>query len=126
MGEKLRVFLQRLPSHREKIGGGERPPRVRDVRDIAALVNPLGDQLDIGVVATKFRQKCASRFVDCCSIDDFNPRCDSVEIYRQSYENDPELVTMPFDDAWKVMMDLVRRIEDEYGLPGVFPMNDNH
>jgi len=124
VAEKLRAFLQSLPPHRGKIGGGGRLPRARDIWDIAALVDKLGDQLDIESVAHTFKRKCASRFVDCSSVDDYAPEPDSVEIFRQVYEADDELASIPFEDAWRVMTGLVRRIEREYGLPGVFPLDE--
>ncbi len=124
VAEKLRAFLQSLPPYRLKMGGGDRTPRVRDIRDIAVLVNSLGDRIDIKSVATKFKQKCASRLVDCCSIDDYSPGTGSIEVFRQNYEADRELAETPFDDAWKIMRDLVGRIEVEYGLPGAFPLDE--
>lgn len=124
VAEKLRAFLQSLPPYRKKMGGGERTPRVRDIRDIAVLVEMLGDQLDIESVARKFQRRCASRLVDCCSVDDYSPKPDSIEIYRQNYEADDELATIRFNVAWKTMMELVSRIENEFGLPGAFPLDE--
>ena len=124
VAEKLRAFLQSLPPYRIKMGGGDRTPRVRDIWDIAVLVEMLGDQLDVESVARKFQRKCASRLVDCCSVDDYSPKPDSIEIYRQNYEADDELATIPFNVAWKTMIELVGRIENEFGLPGAFPIDE--
>ena len=122
LAEKLRAFLQSLPPHRSKIGGGNRPPRVRDIRDIAAIMKTIGDRTDIETVVAIFARKCRSRYVDCTSVGDFAPEPGSIEIFRQAYENDKELAEIPFDEAWNLMMELVRRISSGYGLPGTFPL----
>ena len=125
VAEKLRAFLQSLAPHRAKIGGGGRLPRVRDIWDIAALANTLGDQLEIEEIAKAFKRKCESKLVDCSSVDDFTPKPDSVEIYRQAYEADQELASIPFEHAWSTMTDLVSRIQRKHGLPGVFPLDES-
>lgn len=125
LAEKLRAFLQSLPPHRSKIGPGNRPPRVRDIRDIAAMMKTIGDRTDIETVAEIFARKCRSRYVDCTSVGDFAPEPGSIGIFRQAYENDEELAEIPFDEAWNLMMDLVSLISSGPGLPGTFPLPED-
>ncbi|MFC1705930.1 nucleotidyl transferase AbiEii/AbiGii toxin family protein [Planctomycetota bacterium] len=121
IAEKLRAFLQQLPTHRKKIGARANPPRVRDIRDIAVLMDSTEDALDWESLAASFRDKCAAKSVDCRSPADFAPEPDSKALYRELYNDDEELRSVPFERAWKRMIEVVDRLIDGFGPPGEFP-----
>lgn len=121
VAEKLRAWLQKLPPYLRKVGGGDAPPRVRDLRDIHVLLSRTSP-LDWEQLGRSFMDKCAVRFVDCSSPADLLPDGLSIELVRSLYDADESLADVPFDVAWASVEGLVRRLESMKLLPGVVPL----
>lgn len=120
VAEKLRAFLQRLPPYKEKFGRPYGVPRVRDIRDVVAVVRAVPD-LRWAHVSSLFAQKCRVRSVDCCSVDDFLPDGVQIEQLAALYRDDPELADQPFEHAWPAFLDTAARV-GSFGWPGVQPL----
>jgi len=119
-GEKLRAFLTSLPTYRMKMKRGIRAPRVKDLHDLARILEarPI-EQVDFWrESAGEFKLACESRYVDCAGLDSF---LESWEVTRQAYESDANLTAIPFQKAEEALRVVVGLFEGFGVFPLVFP-----
>jgi hypothetical protein len=93
-GEKLRAFLESLPAYRDKMGDKHRNVRVKDLYDLAEILEAKPIQ-DIGFwlsAAHEFKLACASRFVDCSGPETFH---ENWELTQAAYKSDATLSAVP-------------------------------
>jgi hypothetical protein len=105
-GEKLRAFLQSLPEYREKLARPGAAIRVKDLYDLASILetHPISDQHFWEVAGTEFRTACRSRFVDCMDVSSFEQ---TLALTQRSYETDS---TIPGDKSWDTSLTALREI----------------
>lgn len=86
-GEKLRAFLSTLPTHRKKLGGGDRAVRAKDLYDLAGILaeHPISNDAFWQVVFDEFRMACAARYVDCAGAESF---FQDIDVTRATYRSD--------------------------------------
>lgn len=116
-GEKLRAFLSSLPSYRMKMKGGIRAPRVKDLHDLARILEarPIGEVDFWREASDEFILACKSRYVDCVGLDSF---LESWEVSRQAYESDANLSAIPFQKAEETLHVVVQL----FAGFGIFPL----
>lgn len=97
-GEKLRAYLTSLPEYREKMGGGERSFRAKDLFDLTRILRakPIIDHGFWTNAANEFVLACQSRLVDCRGLETFMQEWKTAQ---SIYENDPLLRAIPFAEA---------------------------
>ena len=119
-GEKLRAFLTSLPAYRRKMAGGERAVRVKDLHDLARILSarPIAGTAFWAMAAGEFRLACESRRVDCESPATFKENWDTT---RQSYESDPTLTKVPWDEAAHALDAVLAFLADHEVFPLHFP-----
>ena len=129
IGEKLRAFLSSLPEFRRKSPRsrtdgpvGERI-RVKDVFDIAvceSVYSLQGNDEFWAEVMDEFVMACRSRGVDCEGLSTFEQKLAET---RQQYEADEGLQSsIEFEAAWKVIQEIVTRMEHQGVVPLEFPL----
>lgn len=117
--EKLRAFLQSLPTYRAKMSRHGEVVRVKDLFDLKRILqrHELADEEFWSAVAAEFRNACASRYVDCAGWTSF---AEDSDITRASFEYDPTIPkSWAFEEVWAALEAIVRRLE----ALGLFPMN---
>jgi len=121
-GEKLRAFLSTTPEHQAKKAGIRETLRVKDLPDLARILEhaPLGDHRFWKAVGEEFRLACEGRGVDCAGWSSF----EAVEaLARETYAKDATVAaTIPFDLAWQALRSIVSRISEEGIVPFTFRM----
>lgn len=72
-GEKARAYLSTLESYEKKIGQRKKPPRVRDLYDLARILGkkPIENKKFWDCAGREFKLACESRYVDCRGIKSF-------------------------------------------------------
>lgn len=122
-GEKLRAFLSSLPTYRRKVTKPGEAVRAKDVYDLARIhrAYPLDDEQLWQEIGREFRLACSSRYIDCEGIATFE---EDLDVTRATYEAD---LTVPssqisFDDAWKVVREVVQAFTAWNILPFTFPV----
>ncbi len=116
-GEKLRAYLTSLPAYRQKMKGGDREFRVKDLHDIARILRarPASDAKFWNDAGHEFQLACQSRLVDCRGMESFMENWPQA---RERYETDVSLRNVPFDEAEHALKTVVGLLEKQ----GVFPM----
>ncbi len=121
-GEKLRAFLSTTPAYQQKKAGSRETLRVKDLPDLAQILKhtPLTDRAFWRQVGAEFRLACESRGIDCSGWATF----DAVEEQaRGFYAKDSTVAgSMAFDDAWKAVKAIVKRMEVEGITPFEFAL----
>lgn len=117
-GEKLRAFLTSLPAYRNRMGGGMREHRVKDLHDVARIVRV---ELVPGIsfwrkAAAEFRFACEARLVNCSGWDSF---AEGWAATREQYEQDRTLTGVAFSEAGAAVRDVIGYFE----AIGIFPLN---
>lgn len=116
-GEKMRAFLSSLPAYGRKIERAPRSVRVKDIYDLARILqlHPPTDR-DFWVRAgEEFRLACMSRLIDCDGIRTFE---ENLETTRLSYDQDPTLPKdISFDVAWSGLTEVVVGMQQAGLLP---------
>lgn len=117
-GEKLRAFLTSLPAYRQKMSGGERAVRVKDLHDLSRILSarPIPDRIFWSAAAAEFRLACESRRVDCEGPATFKQ---NLEVTRQSYESDPALKAIPWMEAEQALDQVLGFLAEQ----GIFPLH---
>jgi hypothetical protein len=120
-GEKLRAFLTSLPAYREKMKGGTRAHRVKDLHDLARILasRPIQDDGFWRDSAAEFRLACESRLVDCVGLDTF---LQGWEASRTAYTSDATLNTIPFSEAEQALRKIIHRFVEFGVFPLEFPL----
>jgi hypothetical protein len=118
-GEKLRAFLSTTPEHQAKKSGVRETLRVKDLPDLARIVEhtPLSERAFWRAAGEEFRLACEGRGVDCAGWSSF----EAVEsLARGTYAKDATVAaTVPFDLAWEALRSIMARCSDD----GVVPFN---
>ena len=122
--EKLRAFLQSLPTWRNKfprqVGAMHRPGsiRARDIFDLACIVREKPVSKNGGfwtAVSKEFVIACRAREVSCSGLSSFE---EVLEETAAQYEGDPALQDqIQFADAWNSMKEIVGFLEASGILP---------
>jgi hypothetical protein len=101
--------------------GGERQHRVKDLHDLARILNfmPLSDRQFWTKAADEFRLACRSRFVDCAGLDAF---LEGWTLTRQAYKADANLAAVPFDHAEHALRAMVGFFEQLRVFPLTYPL----
>src|SRR5258708_16318237 len=96
-GEKLRAYLTSLPAYRQKMQGGERAVRVKDLNDIARILRARpASNLDFWTKSGhEFQLACQSRLVDCRGLESF---IENWPLVRERSEVCECWRSMPFDE----------------------------
>jgi len=116
-GEKLRAFLTSLPAYRKKMKGGNRAPRVKDLHDLARILEaqPIEKEEFWREASEEFILACKSRYVNCTGLETFH---EAWEVTRQAYETDANLPSIPFHKAEDALQTVVKFFQEV----GVFPL----
>ena len=116
-GEKLRAYLTSLPSYRRKMQGGERDYRVKDLHDIARILQarPASDAKFWTEAGHEFKLACQSRLVDCRGLESFMENWSQA---RERYETDASLRNVSFEEAEHALKSVVGLLEKQ----GIFPL----
>ncbi|NJL29898.1 MAG: nucleotidyl transferase AbiEii/AbiGii toxin family protein [Thermoanaerobaculia bacterium] len=121
-GEKPRAFLQSLPAYITKIDRKPRSQRVKDVYDLARILNarPISDKVFWEAAGRQFRLACRSRFVDCSGIATFEQELTAT---RMDYEQSKVLPKdIGFDEAWTGLRAIIGLWTDVGIVPLEFPL----
>ncbi|MEI6562574.1 MAG: nucleotidyl transferase AbiEii/AbiGii toxin family protein [Verrucomicrobiota bacterium] len=123
-GEKLRAYLTSLPAYREKMGGGLREFRVKDLHDIARILleRPSSDWPFWSTAANEFRLACQSRLVDCHGLDSF---MEDWTMACERYGADDSLRGVTLADAEKALRIVVGLFDQQKIFPLLFPIAGN-
>lgn len=118
-GEKLRAFLTSLPAYSKKMKRGTRAPRVKDLHDLARILEarPIENENFWREASAEFILACKSRYVDCPGVETFH---EAWEVTRQAYETDANLPSIPFDKAEVALKTAVTFFEKVEIFPLVF------
>jgi hypothetical protein len=121
-GEKLRAYLTSLPEYREKMQGGTREFRVKDLHDLARIVRqrPLEDVVFWEKAMQEFRLACESRFVDCAGPETFTQDWAQA---RLRYEQDRHLTAIPWVEAEAAVNQILANISAKAGFPWIFEVS---
>jgi len=121
-GEKLRAFLTSLPAYREKMKGGTRAHRVKDLHDLARIlaVRPIQDEKFWRDSAGEFRLACQSRLVDCAGLATF---LQAWEATRTAYSNDATLSSIPFSAAEDALRQIIGKFQEFQIFPLEYPLS---
>ena len=116
-GEKLRAYLTSLPAYRSKMKGGKREFRVKDLHDIARILQarPATDTPFWSEASREFQLACASRLVDCRGLESFLEHWPQA---RERYEADASLAKVSFAEAENSLKTVVGLLEGQ----GIFPL----
>jgi hypothetical protein len=121
-GEKLRAFLSTTPEHQGKKTGVRETLRVKDLPDLARILEhtPLSDRAFWRAAGEEFRLACEGRGVDCAGWSSF----EAVEsLARETYANDATVAaTVPFDLAWQAVRSIVAKFSEDRIVPFAFPL----
>ncbi|MCW1916283.1 nucleotidyl transferase AbiEii/AbiGii toxin family protein [Luteolibacter sp. GHJ8] len=119
-GEKLRAFLTSLPAYRQKMSGGERAMRVKDLHDLSRILNarPISDHRFWSAAAAEFRLACESRRVDCEGPVTFKQ---NPELIRRAYEGDASLSAIPWEEAEQALDQVLAFLAEQGTFPLHFP-----
>ena len=117
-GEKLRAYLTSLPAYRQKMRGGHREFRIKDLHDVARILRTRSaTDADFWINAgDEFRLACESRFVDCEGLYTF---MQGWPLARERYEADPSLRSVPFVEAEQALTTVAGLFKNR----GIFPLN---
>jgi len=120
-GEKLRAFLTSLPAYRQKVGGGERSVRAKDLYDLARILDSraLDDEIFWKMAAAEFQLACASRFVDCDGPATFK---ENREATRTTYEGDATLAQISWEKAERALDEITSLFQTWKIFPLEFPL----
>jgi len=123
-GEKLRAFLSTTPEHQAKKSGVRETLRVKDLPDLARILEhaPLSDVAFWNAAGEEFRLACEGRGVDCAGWRSF----EAVEpLARETYAKDATVAaTIPFDLAWACVRRIVAQFEKEGITPFAYALPD--
>lgn len=120
-GEKLRAYLTSLPAYRRKMRGGERDFRVKDLHDIARILQarPAIDQQFWNAAGLEFQLACESRLVDCAGPESF---LESWPLARERYAADQSLKAVPFAEAEAAIKTTAGLLESQGIFPLIYPL----
>lgn len=121
-GEKMRAFLSSLPAYISKIGRRTDHRRVKDLYDIARILQKHHiSSEDYWLNAGKeFKLACKSRFIDCTGIQTFAA---NLEITKKLYNNDPSIPqNISFEEAWTSIEIIIEFLEEKGIIPFLFPI----
>jgi len=120
-GEKLRAYLTSLPAYRRKMSGGERNFRVKDLHDLARILQarPASDLEFWTKARREFGLACESRLVDCRGLESF---MECWPLARERYEADANLRVVPFAEAEEALKVVVGLFESRGVFPLTFPL----
>jgi hypothetical protein len=123
-GEKLRAFLTSLPAYRKKMKGGNRAPRVKDLHDLARILEarPIEKEEFWREASEEFILACKSRYVDCTGLETFQ---EAWDVTRQAYETDANLPSIPFHKAKEALQTVVRFFQQLRVFPLVFEASED-
>ncbi|HYG34822.1 MAG TPA: nucleotidyl transferase AbiEii/AbiGii toxin family protein [Clostridia bacterium] len=109
-GEKLRAYLTSLPAYRQRMQGGEREFRVKDLHDLARILRarPASDLDFWAKAALEFKLACESRLVECQGLKSF---MENWNLTRERYEADASLKVVPFAEAEHALATVVGLLE---------------
>ncbi len=116
-GEKLRAYLTSLPSYRQRMSGGERDFRVKDLHDLARILRhrPISDAEFWTMAGDEFQLACESRLVNCLGLASF---MEAWALARQRYEADESLRSVSFPEAEQALKTMVEFFQRQ----GIFPL----
>jgi hypothetical protein len=120
-GEKLRAYLTSLPPYRRKMKGGDREFRVKDLHDIARILQarPAADAVFWAEAGQEFLLACESRLVDCRGLESFMENWPQA---RERYETDGSLAKISFDEAEQALKTVVGLLEQQKIFPLDYPV----
>lgn len=120
-GEKLRAFLSSLPAYRNKISKRPRGVRVKDLHDLAMILNahPITETDFWENAAHEFQLACKSRFVDCTCAETFYENWSTTE---SAYLTDKTLSAVPWENAKTALGVILEYFEYEKVFPLDFPL----
>lgn len=118
-GEKARAYLSSLPTYRDKVKKSEKAVRVRDLYDLARILQhkTISEKGFWKIAGEEFKIACASRFVDCSGRKSFQedwPRI--VELYDKS-------PTIPKDIPFKEIEKSIRDISGFWQRIAIIPFS---
>ena len=120
-GEKLRAYLTSLPTNRQKMLGGEREFRVKDLHDIARILRarPESDLEFWAKTGREFELACESRLVGCRGLTSF---MESWALAHERYDADGSLRAVPFAQAEHALKTVIGLLDQQEIFPLKFPM----
>ncbi len=123
-GEKLRGFLQKLPTYLHKVGTPMRAQRAKDLFDLTHIhrVHPLPSRQDFWrTVGAEFRSACEARGVDCAGLETFRERWAETQ---QTYETEYAVLgsEVPFSEIEQTLARVVGFLEAEGIVPFEYPL----
>jgi len=121
VGEKLRAFLQHLPTYRSKLKRPGESVRARDLYDIARIlrVHPIAEVRFWNLVGQEFKTACRFRYVDCAGLASFH---EAWDVTRKTYEESVIPKDVPFAEAETGLAAIVAFLEKQGILPLTFPL----
>jgi hypothetical protein len=122
-GEKLRAYLTSLPAYRQKMGGGQRAFRIKDLHNVARILR-VRSATDTGFwinASHEFRLACKSRFVDCEGLPTF---MQGWPLVRERYEANSDLRNVPFAEAEQALTTVAGLLKDQGIFPLDFPVDE--
>jgi len=122
-GEKLRAYLSSLGSYRTKIGRPGEAIRVKDIYDIARILQakpiPQNDEF-WRVAAAEFRLCCETRYVDCSGIESFR---ESLELAKSNYQSESVIPKdLDFNQAWNSIEQVLSFFQEILNFPWIFEL----
>jgi predicted nucleotidyltransferase component of viral defense system len=102
IAEKLRALLQQVVRNRT---------RPQDVFDIAQILNSDSGVLDYTKIARYCVEKCTAREIEARKAAFDNPEVKTRASTDYEKLSHTAAVTLPFQDAWQQVLDLVKRLE---------------
>jgi len=120
-GEKLRAFLSTLPTYREKMKKPGEAVRVKDLYDLARILQtrPLSDEPFWIIASAEFRLASKSRYVDCAGLSTFK---EAWDITQKSYAATTIPKDISFDQASEALALIVHFVETAGIIPFSFPL----
>lgn len=124
-GEKLRAFLQSLPTYVKKLSRHTEIVRAKDLYDLAVIVRevPVSNVAFWRRVTEEFVSACAGRLVDCSGLESFS---ENLEVTRRTYSLDGTIRDdIPFDEAWHAVASVVSQMAALGIFPLLYPLDDS-
>ncbi len=116
-GEKLRAYLQSLPTYAAKMFRPGDARRTKDVYDLALIERQVPTtNLEFWTrVGEEFRVACEDRLVDCKGLESFR---EDVVGTKRAYELEIEApIAIEWNDAWAAIEAIVRGLEARRVVP---------
>ena len=112
---------QPQPTYRQKMLGGEREFRVKDLHDIARILRarPESDLEFWAKAGREFRLACESRLVGCEGLESF---MESWALAHERYDADGSLTAVPFAQAEQALKTVIGLLTQQGIFPLQFPM----